>query len=129
MYKLAGVMIMIGMTLAGCDREGNPSSQRQSALASSGVADVSLGKQLFEANCASCHGDSGRGTNSGPPLVNDIYRPGHHSDLSFQMAVKSGSRAHHWHFGDMPPIAGVSPEEVAHITAYIRQEQRSVGIR
>ncbi len=65
----------------------------------------------------------------GPPLIHDIYRPGHHADLSFHWAVKDGTKQHHWHFGDMPPIADVSPEQVGHIIAYVRREQRRAGIR
>jgi hypothetical protein len=44
------------------------------------------------------------------------------------MAVNKGVRQHHWQFGNMPPITGVSPEEGGHIVAYVREEQRKVGI-
>lgn len=93
------------------------------------VADANAGKRLFEANCAKCHGVDGRGSDEGPPLVDKTYRPGHHADLVFHMAVKNGARQHHWHFGDMPAVPGLSPEDVGHIIAYIRREQRAAGIR
>ena len=42
--------------------------------------------------------------------------------------MKYGARAHHWKFGDMAPVPGVTPDDVAHITAYVREQQRRVGI-
>lgn len=88
-----------------------------------------VGKSLYEAHCASCHGADLNGTEVGPPMLHRIYEPSHHSDAAFQMAVGQGVRAHHWQFGDMPPIEGLTPDDVAHITAYIRMHQRRVGIR
>ena len=87
------------------------------------------GKRLFERHCASCHGLDLRGSDKGPPFLHPIYEPSHHGDASFQAAVRHGSRAHHWKFGDMPPLPKVSADDVAHITAYVRQQQRLVGIR
>jgi cytochrome c553 len=80
-------------------------------------------------NCASCHGDDLRGSNMGPPLLHRIYEPSHHSDLAFQLAVKNGARAHDWQFGDMKPVPDLMPDDVAHITAYVRAEQRKAGIQ
>ncbi|HRF71181.1 MAG TPA: cytochrome c, partial [Accumulibacter sp.] len=45
------------------------------------------------------------------------------------LAVKSGSRAHHWQFGDMAPVPGLTTDDVAQITAYVRLEQRKAGIQ
>lgn len=87
------------------------------------------GKTLFTAHCAACHGADLKGSDKGPPMLHKVYEPSHHGDPAFQMAVGRGVRAHHWQFGDMPPIPGVTPDDVAHITAFIRMEQRKVGIR
>ena len=86
------------------------------------------GAALFAENCARCHGAAADGTNMGPPLVHRLYEPGHHPDLSFQSAAKNGVIAHHWNFGDMPPVAGLSEDEVAQIIAYVRGLQREGGI-
>ena len=86
------------------------------------------GGQVFADNCARCHGEKGDGTGTGPPLVHRLYEPGHHPDFSFQSAVKNGVIAHHWNFGDMPPVAGLSEEEVTQIIAYVRGLQREGGI-
>ncbi len=88
-----------------------------------------LGKSIYISKCAACHGQGGAGSNQAPPLVHKIYKPGHHADYSFHRAVTSGVRSHHWSFGNMPAIAGVSPEDTDHIIAYIRQQQRLAGIR
>lgn len=87
------------------------------------------GKKLFAARCAQCHGADLRGSPTGPPLLHKIYEPAHHGDVAFQLAVRNGSRAHHWKFGDMQPVPGLTPDEVAHITAYVRHEQRKAGIQ
>ena len=87
------------------------------------------GLTFLRANCAQCHGADLRGAKTGPPLLHPVYVPSHHSDVSFQLAVKYGSRRHHWNFGDMAPVPGLTPDDVAHITAYVRAEQRKVGIQ
>lgn len=88
-----------------------------------------VGKPLYETHCSSCHGADLKGAASGPPFLHRIYEPSHHSDAAFQLAVASGVRAHHWKFGDMAPVPGLDPDQVAHITAYIRMHQRRAGIR
>lgn len=87
------------------------------------------GETLFNANCATCHGVNavGRGGKA-PPLVHRIYEPNHHADAAFQLAVQNGVRDHHWGFGNMPPIEGISPKNVSQIAAYVRALQRANGI-
>ena len=86
------------------------------------------GEELFNANCSACHGVGAVGTDAGPPLVHDIYHPGHHSDVSIRSAVRVGVKQHHWFFGDMPPVAGVSSDDVEKIVCYVRETQRANGI-
>lgn len=92
-------------------------------------AAAAMGERLFEKNCIACHGRAAAGSANGPPLVHRLYEPGHHSNAAFQFAARNGVRAHHWQFGDMPPVAGVSEGEVALITTYVRELQRANGIR
>ncbi|MEQ8401586.1 MAG: c-type cytochrome [Roseitalea porphyridii] len=92
-------------------------------------AQAALGKTLFDASCADCHGANAAGRDGvAPPLVHIIYEPSHHSDTSFHLAVQNGVRAHHWSFGDMPPVEGVGEADVTAIIAYIRELQRANGI-
>lgn len=88
-----------------------------------------MGKRAYQARCATCHGQNAAGqTGVAPPLIHKIYEPGHHGDQSFQMAVKNGVRAHHWPFGNMPPVEGLSPAQVTYIARYVREIQRANGI-
>ena len=88
-----------------------------------------IGQRAFEANCASCHGINAAGLDGiAPPLVHIIYEPSHHADESFQRAVTLGVRAHHWPFGDMPVVEGLTRGDVTLIIAYIRELQRANGI-
>lgn len=91
------------------------------------------GKKLFTQHCATCHGadlkGSDTGDKKGPPLLHKIYGPSHHGDAAFQLAARNGVRAHHWSYGDMAPVPQVTPDDVAHITAYVRTEQRKIGIQ
>ena len=93
-------------------------------------ARAQLGRTTYDANCASCHGRNAAGQDGvAPPLVHIVYEPGHHGDESFQRAVARGVRAHHWRFGDMPPVEGLSRRDVAAVVAYVRELQRANGIR
>lgn len=86
------------------------------------------GAELFTANCAECHGPTAGGTSQGPPLVHKIYEPGHHADFSFVRAVQQGSVQHHWQFGDMEPVPGLSPDDLNKVICYVRELQYANGI-
>ena len=90
--------------------------------------EAQAGKQAFDLYCARCHGESAGGSAPGPPLIHRTYRPAHHADVAFELAVRRGVRAHHWRFGDMPPEPAVAQVEVAQITRYVRELQRANGI-
>lgn len=88
-----------------------------------------IGKLAFEANCAACHGTNAAGQNGlAPPLVHIIYEPSHHGDESFHRAAALGVQGHHWPFGNMPPVDGITRDEVTMIIAYVRELQRANGI-
>ena len=92
------------------------------------TAATTAGQAVFDRHCAACHGPGATGSDRGPPLVHRIYEPGHHSDAAFHRAVRNGVRAHHWPFGDMPPVDGVSERDVTLIVEYVRGLQRAHGI-
>ncbi len=125
-----GLMIA-GIFLAGCNTDTTEPAREAANPApetSSNKPDPIKGAALFAANCAACHGSNATGTDQGPPLIHRIYEPSHHDNFSFYRAVSSGSRQHHWRFGDMPPVPGVSFEDTGHIIAWVRQQQRRAGI-
>lgn len=88
-----------------------------------------IGKLAFEAKCTSCHGTNAAGRDGvAPPLVHIIYEPNHHGDESIQRAVAMGVQAHHWSFGNMPAVEGLTRGDVKMIIKYIRELQRENGI-
>ena len=127
-------LAFVGVLALGCG--GSNAASDASAVAPRPIGEVAqadsatlaVGQRLFDVSCALCHGPAASGTQQGPPLVHVIYEPNHHSDASFQRAAAQGVRAHHWNFGDMPPVPGVTPDDVAKIVAYVRHLQRQAGI-
>ena len=92
-------------------------------------ANAQVGEQVFNVACAECHGPNAAGQNGiAPPLVHIPYVPGHHGDASFLLAVRNGVRAHHWKFGNMPAVEGLTDGDVKMVVAYIRELQRANGI-
>lgn len=110
------------LALAGCGGtepgSGSPSAEPEL---------IENGRTLYAENCAECHGEDLRGTDQGPSFLSPIYEPGHHSDGAFLLAVQTGVRAHHWNFGDMPPVEGLTPDDVEAIVAFVRETQRTQG--
>jgi mono/diheme cytochrome c family protein len=114
--KVAALMALSFLVAAGASyAEGGPTV-------------LSGGEALFNAKCSVCHGIKGAGTEMGPPLVHRIYHPNHHADFSFRRAVSLGVRAHHWPFGDMDKVEGVSADDVELIIKYVRSIQHEAGI-
>ena len=131
------VLAIAVLVLVGCSAEAPPAPSYQAAQPSSGTVEVVVpdmsangraGEQVFNANCALCHGPNASGTGLGPPLVHKIYEPGHHQDFTIQSAVRNGVPAHHWQFGNMPPVPAVTDEDIPNIICYIRELQRANGI-
>jgi cytochrome c len=89
---------------------------------------LNLGRMNYEAYCASCHGKTGRGSDKGPTFISRIYHPGHHGDRAFIIAPKRGARAHHWPFGDMKPVPGVTDNQLFLILKYVRAVQKANGV-
>ena len=85
---------------------------------------LALGKKLFEENCARCHGQWANGSDKGPPLAHRFYLPDHHGDDAFYRAALSGVQAHHWNFGNMPPVAGITRRQLDRIVPYVRWLQK-----
>ncbi|MEZ5219756.1 MAG: c-type cytochrome [Ilumatobacteraceae bacterium] len=107
---------------AACGSDGEPT-----AAASSDDPVLTLGAEVYQQGCASCHGADLRGTDKGPSHLSIVYEPNHHSDDSFRSAIANGAPQHHWPFGDMPAVEGLSAEEVEAVIAFIRSEQQRLG--
>ena len=123
---LGVVVVLLGL-------RGGPGGGSGAPLAEVVVPPLSVaeqdGESLFNERCASCHGDNATGRDGiAPPLVHRLYEPGHHGDEAFTVAARFGVRSHHWSFGDMPPVDGVTEQEIAAIVTYVRALQRANGI-
>ena len=113
------VAVFVLLVVTGCGGDGG--SQQGTAGA------VQAGEKLFNTNCSACHGVGAVGTNQGPPLIDRTYYPGHHNDFSIRNAIKNGVRAHHWNFGNMLPVPGVTEDDAEKIICYIRDTQLANG--
>jgi mono/diheme cytochrome c family protein len=91
--------------------------------------EAKTGQAPFIQYCGKCHGENGGGSAKGPPLIHRFYGPGHHPDGSFYAAIANGARQHHWRFGNMKPVEGVSEDEARAIVRFVREVQRANGIR
>lgn len=93
----------------------------------SAPADPVRGAEVYASSCASCHGADLRGTDKGPSHLSIVYEPNHHGDASFRNAIANGSPQHHWEFGDMESVEGLSPDDVEAVIAFVRAEQGRLG--
>jgi mono/diheme cytochrome c family protein len=146
MKWISGVMCAIAiLAIAGCQKEpsygssgsssgsiGGPASSSSPSLSAAPAAGTPAefvkGEALYNSHCAGCHGEKAMGTDHGPPFIDRIYEPNHHADATFHLAARGGVRAHHWPYGNMPPVGGVTAADVDEIIGYVRWLQRQAGI-
>ena len=120
----AGVAFVVALLAGGC---GTDTTAFVAEIPPQDPALVARGEELYQASCADCHGADLRGTDRGPSHLSEIYEPNHHADIAFLLAVRRGTPAHHWTFGAMAPVEGLSEDDVAAIVAYVREAQRTEG--
>ena len=82
------------------------------------------GQVLYEKYCSSCHGIDLSGSDEGPPLLHPFYKPSHHGDKAFYRAALQGTKQHHWEFGDMPPVEGMTQKKMDSLVPYVRYYQQ-----
>jgi mono/diheme cytochrome c family protein len=116
---VAAASVMIAV-LAGGDDDG--------PAASTPPARIARGEELFQNNCATCHGPDLRGTFVGPPLLHEIYAPDQLGDDDIRAAVANGVTPTNWDFSGMPAFPNLDADDVAALTAYIRASQRAAGL-
>jgi mono/diheme cytochrome c family protein len=119
---LIGVLAaLVVITATACGSGGD--------TAGTGAAGGGDGAAVYAARCASCHGSDLGGTSKGPSHLSKVYEPSHHSDASFRRAITQGSPQHHWNFGDMPPVPGMSEADITAVIAYVRTQQQARGFK
>jgi len=140
------IIILLASLVAACsDQEGKEQAKAQVSTGMAGHQMGDSGKsvsvktpnvpfkfgagmELFRDKCSACHGKWGGGTDQGPPLMHAFYKPSHHDNSSFYRAIRNGVKAHHWKFGNMPPVAGLTPEDAEKVLPFIRWLQQENGI-
>ncbi len=138
-WWMFGARAPAGMNGAGSANMGDAQAGLSSAPVAGGemvavtMPDLSgsalRGQQYFRATCAACHGPNAGGRDGkAPPLIHRIYVPGHHGDMAIRLAAQRGVKSHHWRFGDMPPVQGLTDAELTDIIAFIRAVQQANGI-
>jgi cytochrome c5 len=85
---------------------------------------LGMGKQLYDQYCSSCHGLQLNGSDKGPPLLHPYYKPSHHGDQSFYRAALQGVQQHHWKFGNMAPVEGMTTKKMDSLVPYVRYYQK-----
>jgi cytochrome c2 len=86
------------------------------------------GQMLYEKYCSSCHGLQLNGSDQGPPLIHPFYKPSHHGDKSFYRAALQGVKQHHWEFGDMSAVVGMTPKKMDSLVPYVRYYQQKMKL-
>ena len=126
------LVLLVALIACGETSTSQTAHEQAPQAVASGPAELSesarQGETVFNTNCAQCHGPEAAGTNLGPTFIDRIYHPGHHGDAAFHLAVVRGVRQHHWTFGNMLPVPGVSEAQVDQVVCYVRHLQRTAGI-
>lgn len=116
-------LLVASIAIGACG--GSDASDAASPAAASDIE--TRGAEVYAASCASCHGIDLRGTDKGPSHLSIVYEPNHHSDDAFRSAIANGAPQHHWGFGNMDPVRGLSDDDVEAVIAYVRFEQERQG--
>ncbi|MDH3445933.1 MAG: cytochrome c [Deltaproteobacteria bacterium] len=129
--KLILAIILVGgaIVFGGYYFIGDRAEERKAVIVPNLSPEAKLGQVGFQTHCVACHGENAAGTDKGPTLIDNVYRPAHHGDFAFVRAVTLGVPQHHWFFGSMPPLPQVTRKEIDQIVVYIRELQRANGIQ
>lgn len=119
---------LLGISLGGVFVHQSPAADSPATAAPRVPFKYAVGNKKYQENCSVCHGVSLEGSKQGPPLLHGFYKPSHHNDASFYRAALQGVRAHHWNFGDMPRIPGVTQQDMEAIVPFIRWFQQDRGL-
>ncbi|MFT4989866.1 MAG: mono/diheme cytochrome c family protein [Acidimicrobiales bacterium] len=119
---LTGLVVALTVVLSACGSDDPVAAPPVVPLAAE--AD---GATIYQARCASCHGEDLRGTNKGPSQLSIVYEPNHHGDDSYRSAIRNGAPQHHWGFGNMPAVEDITDDQIEQVIAYIRTQQQELG--
>lgn len=118
-WKILGTILIVGVTASATVWFWPQPPQDQVPaldLPSYPVEQVALGRDIYQANCATCHGTVGQGNpNAGIPALDGSMHAWHHPDSQIAGFIRNG-------IGNMPPVgAQWTDEEIQAVLAYIKQ--------
>lgn len=122
--------VMLSLTAAACMAAANgswlkkvPQADRERVNPYAGHADaIEAGANLFQANCAKCHGESAEGKGSRPPLKSD--RVAHATDGELAWILKNGEA-----FKGMPGWGALPEQKRWEIVAYLRSLNNAPAVQ
>lgn len=115
--------VLLFTTLA-CD-----DGRSRDLLPPSGFVGNSLhGERLYKKHCFRCHGSENHQRKIAPFLFQRQYAFSEFPDRNFYLAVNDGQDKYE-QFPAMPAIEQLDAKQTAHIVAYIRKAQQTMGIR
>ncbi len=121
---VAGVVLALTFVLSACGGDDPVAAPPESVVPLAADAD---GASVYQARCASCHGEDLRGTDKGPSQLSIVYEPNHHGDESYRSAIRNGVAQHHWGFGNMPAVEDITDNQIERVITYIRTQQQELG--
>ena len=121
---LATLVAVLTVTLSACGGDDPVAAPTESLVPLAADAD---GGSVYQARCASCHGEDLRGTDKGPSQLSIVYEPNHHGDESYRSAIRNGVAQHHWGFGNMPAVEDITDDQIERVITYIRTQQQEFG--
>lgn len=113
-----GLMLFVLLVGSALFFSNRPSAQQSSEPNELQNETLILGKTIYQANCASCHGAEGAGyaaVGIPAPAVNGSEHAWHHPDEQILALIRQG--------GNMMPAVGAdwSDEELKAVWAYVKQ--------
>lgn len=124
-WRMAPLVLVIAASalVGACSKSSNAATDTTAP----DVGAIELGATVYAGSCAECHGSDLRGTDQGPSHLSTFYEPNHHGDDAFRSAIANGAPQHHWTFGPMAPVSGLSAAETDAVIAYVRAQQQEQG--
>lgn len=119
--KFSALFVVFAFVIVACAGDDGPVVERVP------LATDADGATIYQARCASCHGEDLGGTDKGPSQLSIVYEPNHHGDASYRSAIRNGVPQHHWDFGSMPAVEDITDSQIESVIGYIRTEQERIG--
>ena len=113
---------IVAIVLAGCERSAPVDAERSSSAAPPLAEQLTAGAEVYNVNCAQCH-YAGEGGANVPPLVASpaLGDPTRMFKIMLQ-GQRNESVVNGQKFGGiMPAMAYLTDDEIAAVTAYLRQ--------